>query len=101
MNAVARAPSSFRRVALATLGALALLLALDLAFPPPLDPLVSQVVQDRHGRTLRAFPVDEGRWRLRADLDHIDQRYVRALIAMEDERFVWLTGVVLGKVAPP
>src|SRR5690606_6538151 len=67
--------------------------ALDLAFPPPLDQAVSHVVQDRRGRTLRAFPIEDGRWRLEADLDRIDERYIRALIAIEDERFLRHHGV--------
>jgi penicillin-binding protein 1C len=73
-------------------GGLALLLglvALDALLPPPLEQAqqVSTVVRDRHGIVLRAFPVEDGRWRLAADLDEIDPDLITALIAYEDERF--------------
>ncbi len=44
---------------------------------------------DRNGAWLRALPVEQGRWRIRADLDRTDPAFVRRLLAMEDERF-WL-----------
>jgi penicillin-binding protein 1C len=68
---------------------LVLLLGLDTLYPPPLEraELVSTVVRDRHGQVLRAFPVEDGRWRLAAHLDTIDPDFVDALIAYEDERF--------------
>src|SRR5262249_30172848 len=69
------------------------LAALDLAFPPPIERAFSQVVQDRDGRTLRAFPLEDGRWRLQADLDRIDPTFVDTLIAMEDDRFAFHAGV--------
>jgi len=63
--------------------------ALDLAFPPPLDKLLhaSPVVLDRKGAWLGALPVEDGRWRLRADLDRIDPAFLRRLKALEDARF--------------
>ncbi|MCH8491064.1 MAG: transglycosylase domain-containing protein, partial [Oceanicaulis sp.] len=62
---------------------------LDLALPPPIEAgrSVSLVVADREGRALRAFPVEEGRWRLAADLDRIDPAFIEALLAVEDRRF--------------
>jgi penicillin-binding protein 1C len=93
MSPLARIPQSLRRVGFAALAALTVLLALDLALPPPLDRAASQVVLDRDGRTLRAFPVEDGRWRLQADIDRLDPRFLAALVAMEDERFVWHAGV--------
>lgn len=74
---------------------LGLLAALDLAFPPPIERgrVVSAVVADREGRALRAFPVEEGRWRLAADLDRLDPDFIAALIAVEDERFYAHPGV--------
>ncbi len=71
------------------------LIALDLIFPPPLHNVgaTSLVVADRGGRTLRAFSVEDGRWRLAADLDRVDPRFVDALIAMEDKRFFAHAGV--------
>lgn len=53
----------------------------------------SPVVLDRHGAWLRALPVEDGRWRLRADLDRIDPVFVRRLIALEDAHFWWHPGV--------
>ncbi|MEM9234964.1 MAG: transglycosylase domain-containing protein, partial [Pseudomonadota bacterium] len=62
---------------------------LDRALPPPIDrgQIVSSVVTDREGRPLRAFPVEDGRWRLAADLETIDPAFVDALIHVEDKRF--------------
>ncbi len=67
------------------------LFVLDQALPPPLARALatSPVVEDREGRWLRGFTTPEGRWRLAADLGHVDPRFVRALVAVEDERF-WL-----------
>ncbi|PWE18906.1 penicillin-binding protein 1C [Marinicauda salina] len=64
-------------------------LLLDRVFPPPVERAgaISTVVADRGGRPLRAFPVEEGRWRLAADLDRLDPAFVEALIAVEDKRF--------------
>ena len=58
---------------------------------PPMDRLnsASPVVVDRHGVWLRALPVDDGRWRLRADLTRTDPVFVRRLVAsIEDARFL-------------
>ncbi|WP_241094984.1 penicillin-binding protein 1C [Marinicauda algicola] len=73
----------------AVAGTLGLLLALDALFPPPIERgrVVSTVVADREGRALRAFPVEDGRWRLAADLTRLDPDFVEALIAVEDARF--------------
>ena len=49
----------------------------------------SPVVLDRDGGWLRAVPVEQGRWRLRADLARTDPLFVHRLIALEDRRF-WL-----------
>lgn len=79
----------------ALLAVLATFLTLDLAFPPPLHRAapVSLVVTDHGGRVLRAFPVEDGRWRLAADSDRLDPRLIAALIAMEDKRFHAHAGV--------
>jgi penicillin-binding protein 1C len=67
------------------------LAALDLAFPPDLARAArsSPVALDRRGAWLRALPVENGRWRIRADLARTDPAFVRRLVAIEDERF-WL-----------
>src|SRR5690606_7580182 len=35
----------------------------------------------------RVFPVEDGKWRMRAHLDQIDPDFVEALLAYEDKRF--------------
>ena len=77
------------------LAGLVLLLALDEAFPPPLERTEgrSQLVRDRDGELLRAFPVVDGRWRLAADLDGIDPDFITALLAYEDAGFYHHPGV--------
>ena len=69
------------------------LLALDQALPPPLDVLVSDVVTDRDGRPLRAFPIEDGRWRLPVALGEVDAGFLAALVAVEDKRFYAHGGV--------
>lgn len=65
------------------------LLAVDKAYPPPLDaPLqISTEVIDRDRRLLRAFATDEGRWRMAIDLQDVDPQFLKMLIAFEDQRF--------------
>ena len=62
---------------------------LDRAFPPPLDSAaaISTEVVDRNGVLLRAYALEDGRWRLSADLDRIDRAFVAMLVAYEDQRF--------------
>jgi len=69
--------------------------ALDRLFPPPIarGAVVSTVIADRSGLPLRAFPVEEGRWRLAADLDRIDPAFIEALLIIEDQRFYHHPGV--------
>ncbi len=63
--------------------------ALDIRYPPPLSAgrEVSQVVVDRSGALLRAFTIDDGRWRLPVQLADVDPNFVAMLIAYEDKRF--------------
>ncbi len=67
------------------------LIGLDAAFPPDLGKAyrASPVALDRHGAWLRALPVEDGRWRIRADLTRTDPTFVARLVALEDRRF-WL-----------
>lgn len=51
------------------------------------------VVLDRRGVWLRALPVENGRWRIRADLERTDPSFIRRLIAIEDARFPGHDGV--------
>jgi penicillin-binding protein 1C len=83
-----RRPAAKRLVA-ATIGAAALIVGLDLLFPPPIARAhaVSPIVVDRNGYWLHAFTTKEGRWRFSAELEHIDPDFVRELIAIEDKRY--------------
>lgn len=81
-------------VPLASLLAAGVLLAgLDHALPPPPMPEVSALVTDREGRALRAFPVEDGRWRLPVDPEAVDPAFRAALIEIEDQRFYSHNGV--------
>ena len=70
-------------------------LTLDALFPPDLSrgQRSSPVVLDRRGAWLRALPVENGRWRIRADLKRTDPAFLRRLVAIEDARF-WRHGGV-------
>ncbi len=67
----------------------------NIIFPPPLERAydTSTLVTDKRGQWLTAFTVDDGRWRLKADMDEVDPRFVAALIAIEDKRFYRHSGV--------
>jgi penicillin-binding protein 1C len=67
----------------------------DRMLPPPLERLasVSTLVLDRDGRVLRAYTTRDGAWRLPADLTQIDRRFLRFLLAYEDQRFRTHPGV--------
>ena len=52
-------------------------------------------VRDRNGVLLRAFPVEQGLFRLGARADQVDPRFVEMLIAYEDKRFHTHSGVDL------
>lgn len=60
---------------------------------PPLVIETSVEVTDRHGALLRAFTVDDGRWRLPVALDNVDPDYLDMLISYEDKRFFNHSGV--------
>ncbi|MBB35797.1 MAG: penicillin-binding protein 1C [Hirschia sp.] len=84
-----------KRLGVVLAGLVLLVAALDLLFPPPLEKAreISRVVLDRQGAPLRAYPLTDGRWRMRADLDRIDPVFVEALLAYEDKRFYAHWGV--------
>jgi len=64
-------------------------LVADRMMPPPLERLisVSTLVLDRDGRVLRAYTTAEGAWRLPVELARIDPKFLRFLLAYEDQRF--------------
>jgi penicillin-binding protein 1C len=53
----------------------------------------SPIVLDRDGRLLRAFTMEDGRWRLPLGADDVDPRYLAFLKAFEDQRFEHHAGV--------
>jgi penicillin-binding protein 1C len=67
----------------------------DRILPPPLERLtqISTVVLDRNDRLLRAYTASDGAWRLPADLQRIDPKLIRFLLAYEDQRFQSHIGV--------
>jgi penicillin-binding protein 1C len=71
------------------------LFALNAAFPPDMTRAKhsSPVILDRRGAWLRALPVEDGRWRIRADLQRTDETFQRRLIKVEDARFYQHLGV--------
>ena len=69
--------------------------AADAIAPPDMTKArhASPVALDHRGVWLRALPVDNGRWRIRADLDRTDPTFVRRLIVVEDKHFALHPGV--------
>lgn len=97
-------PEWWRRVALVLLYVLVPLVLVDWLLPPPLyrADVVSGVVMDRRGAVMRVFPVEDGKWRMKAHLEGIDADFVEALLAYEDKRFMGHGGVdflALGRAA--
>jgi penicillin-binding protein 1C len=80
---------------IAFLGIEVAVLALDALLPPDLSrgQRSSPVTLDRRGQWLRALPVENGRWRIRADLKRTDPTFLKRLIAIEDQRFYGHAGV--------
>ena len=62
---------------------------------PELERDVSVTVLDRKGRLLRAYQVDDGRWRLPVTVAEVDPDYIAQLLAYEDSRFYSHSGVDL------
>ncbi len=69
--------------------------AADAAYPPPLEKakIISAEVLDRDGELLRAFATPEGRWRLKTLPQDVDPRFLKMLVAYEDQRFYDHRGV--------
>lgn len=72
--------------------------------PVPLDAAkeVSTTIVDRNGRLLRAYAMDDGRWRLAVTVNDVDPTYLHVLLAFEDKRFRAHHGVdplALGRAA--
>jgi len=80
---------SFTLALIAFLAIETAVVALDALFPPDLSRAgrSSPVALDRRGAWLRALPVEDGRWRIRADLDRLDPTFQARVVAVEDRRF--------------
>jgi penicillin-binding protein 1C len=81
-------------------GATALLAVLAAAWVVSLGPVplhkakdVSTTIVDRNGRLLRAYAMDDGRWRLPVKASDVDPAYIDVLLAFEDKRFSQHNGV--------
>jgi len=66
---------------------------IDATVLPPLTPAVSQEVLDRNGTLLRAYTVEDGRWRLGVAGGQVDPFFVSLLLDYEDKRFYQHGGV--------
>ena len=66
---------------------------------PPLSIATSPEAFDRNGVLLRAFQVDDGRWRLPVTPDRVDPGFIAMLLAYEDKRFYRHNGVDLRAMA--
>ncbi|MGJ8564568.1 MAG: penicillin-binding protein 1C [Alphaproteobacteria bacterium] len=73
----------------------AVFVAAVLIFPVPVGAArhVSPIVKDQNGRWMTGFTVEDGTWRIRADLTEIDQRFIERVIRIEDKRFWHHSGV--------
>lgn len=60
---------------------------------PPLVVETSVEVLDRNGQLLRAYTVDDGRWRLGVEFAAVDPAFLAMLVAYEDKRFYRHSGV--------
>lgn len=82
-------------VLIALLGLEGVALAADGLMPPQMTrgERSSPVALDHKGVWLRALPVEDGRWRIRADLERTDPAFVRRVVRIEDARFYWHPGV--------
>jgi len=83
------------RALVALIALQAALFLLSAVFPPDMARArrSSPVVLDQRGAWLRALPVEDGRWRVRADLARTDPTFQKRLIAVEDARFFLHPGV--------
>lgn len=62
---------------------------------PPLTVDTSVEIRDRNGILLRAFPVEQGLFRLGSRVDQVDPQFIEMLVSYEDKRFYSHKGVDL------
>ncbi|WP_034491255.1 penicillin-binding protein 1C [Afifella pfennigii] len=85
--------------ALALAAPAGLRLAVAVTELPPLELATSRLVEDRQGRLLRPFPVEDGIWRLKAERGEVDPLFFKLLVAYEDKRFHAHRGVDVAALA--
>jgi penicillin-binding protein 1C len=66
---------------------------IDATVIPPLVPVTSVEVLDQNGALLRAYTVEDGRWRLPVSLSDVDPEFIDLLLNFEDRRFYRHAGV--------
>lgn len=91
-----RFPSLLRRMILAVLVILLVVVALDRIFALPqekLNPPSSTLLLDMDGNLLRAFLAPDEMWRLRVESDEISPLLKKATLAYEDRHFRYHPGV--------
>ncbi|WP_071674299.1 penicillin-binding protein 1C [Nioella nitratireducens] len=66
---------------------------IDATVLPPLIPATSVEVLDRNGTLLRAYTVEDGRWRMPVSLADVDPEFITLLLNFEDRRFWTHPGV--------
>ncbi len=87
----------FKRLTLAALVMFCFFIALDFLIPLPMKDFqhrhFAQVVVDKDGQPLRAFPDAQGVWRYPVALNQVSPLYLQALINYEDRYFYQHFGV--------
>ena len=73
----------------------ALLLSLDLLFPPDLTRVedLSREIFDRQGKLLKVYLAQDDRWRMKTSVNDVPPFYLKGLLAFEDRRFHYHPGV--------
>ncbi len=87
----------FKRFALTCIVLFCFFIALDFLIPLPMEDFqhrhFAQVVVDKNGQPLRAFPDAQGVWRYPVALNQVSPLYLQALINYEDRYFYQHFGV--------
>ena len=87
----------FKRLALTVLVLFVIFLLLDRLYPLPLEEFnkrsFAQIVVDKDGHILRAFPDSNGIWRYPVSITEVSPLYLEALIQYEDRYFYKHFGV--------
>jgi penicillin-binding protein 1C len=86
-----------KRILISSILLFVLFLILDFFIPLPMDEFkqrsFAQLVVDKDGHPLRAFPDSQGVWRYPVELDQVSPLYLQALINYEDRHFYRHFGV--------